>query len=358
MIAVMLHKPNVWLEFHGWSPKYIPSIPAPRFRGASAQEVMFGADYPLFTYERLVADWRALGFDDTTLRRVFVDNAAPGSSPPSPAADHGSGPSGQGRDRGGGAEPGHRLRDRRGSSPPKALGWRWSRDVAEPLDAAVARCAEGGGRAMAIAARHPQAGDPRAHRRIRARDVRPARRPRQQRRRASLGMLDTFDDAAWAKAIEQNLMSVVRLTRHAIPHLRAAGGGAIVNIAALSVLQPMATFGLSVATWAGVLGYAKTLSLEVAADRITVNTLCPGRIATARLEKVFGTGAGGAALDDGARADMAKQVPRSGASARRTRSRASSRSSPRRGAGTSRGRCSTSTAGGVRRSLDRHAGRT
>jgi 3-oxoacyl-[acyl-carrier protein] reductase len=124
-----------------------------------------------------------------------------------------------------------------------------------------------------------------------------------------LGRIDEFDDAAWSKAVEQNLMSVVRLTRHAVPHLRAAGGGAIVNITALSALQPIAKFGLSVATWAGVHGYAKTLSLEVAADRITVNTICPGRIATGRLDKVFGSGAGGAPVDDAAIAEMAKQIP-------------------------------------------------
>jgi 3-oxoacyl-[acyl-carrier protein] reductase len=124
-----------------------------------------------------------------------------------------------------------------------------------------------------------------------------------------LGRLDEFDDAAWSKAVEQNLMSVVRLTRHAIPHLRSAGGGSIVNITALSVLQPIARFGLSVATWAGVLGYAKTLSLEVATDRITVNTICPGRIATGRLDKVFGAAAGGTPIDEQALADMAKQIP-------------------------------------------------
>ena len=106
-----------------------------------------------------------------------------------------------------------------------------------------------------------------------------------------LGNLAEFDDAAWDKAVQQNLMSVVRLTRRAIPHMRSAGGGRIVNITALSVLQPMPRFGLSVATWAGVIGYAKTLSLEVAADQITVNTICPGRIATGRLAKVFGAAA-------------------------------------------------------------------
>jgi len=124
-----------------------------------------------------------------------------------------------------------------------------------------------------------------------------------------LGLLSDFDDAAWQRAVEQNLMSVVRLSRHSLPHLSAAGAGRIVNIAALSVLQPAPKFGLSVATWAAVIGYAKTLSLEVAADKITVNTLCPGRIATGRLEKVFGSGAGAPALDDQALAEMAKSMP-------------------------------------------------
>ena len=51
----------------------------------------------------------------------------------------------------------------------------------------------------------------------------------------------------------------------------------------------------SAATWSAVLGYAKTLSLELAASAITVNTLCPGRIATGRLAKVFGAGVADAA---------------------------------------------------------------
>ena len=47
---------------------------------------------------------------------------------------------------------------------------------------------------------------------------------------------------------------------------------------------------MSVATWGGVIGYAKTLSLEVAKHNINVNTICPGYIETQRLEKVFAAG--------------------------------------------------------------------
>ena len=105
-----------------------------------------------------------------------------------------------------------------------------------------------------------------------------------------LGELVSFDDAAWTKAVEQNLMYVVRMTRAVVPQMKARGGGSILNITAISAIQPIAGFGLSVATWGGVLGFAKTLSLEVARDNTNVNTICPGYIETQRLEKVFAAG--------------------------------------------------------------------
>ena len=75
MIAVMLHKPNVWAELHGWSPKYLTEPLRRDIARRLTRRVMFGADYPLFRYERLVADWRNLGFDDEVLERVFHRNA-------------------------------------------------------------------------------------------------------------------------------------------------------------------------------------------------------------------------------------------------------------------------------------------
>ena len=62
--------------------------------------------------------------------------------------------------------------------------------------------------------------------------------------------------------------------------MQAAGAGRIVNITALSVKAPIVGFGLSVATWAGLVGYAKTLSRELGPFGITVNTICPGRFDT------------------------------------------------------------------------------
>ena len=124
-----------------------------------------------------------------------------------------------------------------------------------------------------------------------------------------LGALETFDDAAWDKAISQNLMSVVRLSRGVLPFMKSAGMGRIINITALSALQPIVGFGLSVATWAGVLGYAKTLSLEAGPHGITVNTICPGRFATGRVAKVYGAAAGEGGLSPKALADMTRDFP-------------------------------------------------
>ena len=105
-----------------------------------------------------------------------------------------------------------------------------------------------------------------------------------------LGDILSFDDTAWAKAVDQNLMYVVRMVREAVPVMKARGGGSILNITAISAIQPIPGFALSVATWSGVIGYSKTLSLEVAAHGINVNTICPGYIDTTRLQKVFAAG--------------------------------------------------------------------
>ena len=105
-----------------------------------------------------------------------------------------------------------------------------------------------------------------------------------------LGPVLSFDDAAWANAVEQNLMYVVRMVRAVVPSMKERGGGSILNITAISAIQPIAGFALSVATWSGLIGYAKTLSLEVAQHGINVNTICPGYFDTTRLQKVFAAG--------------------------------------------------------------------
>ncbi|WP_162256443.1 SDR family NAD(P)-dependent oxidoreductase [Sphingomonas sp. Root710] len=106
-----------------------------------------------------------------------------------------------------------------------------------------------------------------------------------------LGNALDFDDLRWTRAFEQNLLSVVRMIRGVAPMMESRGGGSILNITALTAIQPLASFGLSVSTWAGVVGLAKTLSHELGPKGIRINTLCPGLFETPRLELAGGPSA-------------------------------------------------------------------
>ncbi len=96
------------------------------------------------------------------------------------------------------------------------------------------------------------------------------------------GSFDAHDDAAWARAAELNLMSAVRFSRQAIPHMRRKRWGRIINITSVAVKQPVEGLILSNAVRAAVVGMAKTLSNELAGDGILVNNICPGFIETDR----------------------------------------------------------------------------
>ncbi len=93
----------------------------------------------------------------------------------------------------------------------------------------------------------------------------------------------SFDDAAWASAFDLLLMSVVRAVRLVAPSMRQRGGGAILIGTSSSVKEPIPNLALSNVLRSAVTSLAKTLSFELAADRIRVNTLIPGRIETDRL---------------------------------------------------------------------------
>jgi 3-oxoacyl-[acyl-carrier protein] reductase len=67
--------------------------------------------------------------------------------------------------------------------------------------------------------------------------------------------------------------------------MRARGGGRIINIVSTSVKQPIDGLLLSNAIRPGVVGLAKTLSVELGPDNITVNNVCPGRILTNRIRQ-------------------------------------------------------------------------
>jgi 3-oxoacyl-[acyl-carrier protein] reductase len=91
---------------------------------------------------------------------------------------------------------------------------------------------------------------------------------------------------AWAEALELNLLSTIRLAQAAIPYMRRNSWGRIVCITSISVKSPLTGMVLSNTVRPGVVGYAKTVSQEFAQDGITVNVICPGYMATDRVNEL------------------------------------------------------------------------
>ena len=87
----------------------------------------------------------------------------------------------------------------------------------------------------------------------------------------------------WATAVQRSLLFFARMAREAMPHLKKAGGGRIINILASTVYQPIPKLALSGATRMGVIAWAKSLADEVGRDGILVNNVCPGSILSERM---------------------------------------------------------------------------
>jgi meso-butanediol dehydrogenase/(S,S)-butanediol dehydrogenase/diacetyl reductase len=94
------------------------------------------------------------------------------------------------------------------------------------------------------------------------------------------GLTPDLDPEVWKRTIEVDLHSVFYGCRAAIPHLRRAGGGAIVNTVSISGMS--GDYGLAAynAAKGAVLNYTRTLAIDHACDGIRVNAVCPGPIDT------------------------------------------------------------------------------
>jgi 3-oxoacyl-[acyl-carrier protein] reductase len=101
------------------------------------------------------------------------------------------------------------------------------------------------------------------------------------------GTFDVLGDSEWQAAFELTLLSAIRMIRAVLPHMRRAGGGAIVNLQSTSVKAPIDNLMLSNAIRTGVIGLAKSLSFELAKDGIRVNNVLPGAIMTDRQREML-----------------------------------------------------------------------
>lgn len=99
----------------------------------------------------------------------------------------------------------------------------------------------------------------------------------------------TFDQTdldMYRKAFELNALSAIRLARLVVPDMRKQKWGRLINITSISVKQPIEGLLLSNTVRAGLTGWAKTLSTEIAADGVTVNNVAPGYTLTERQDEL------------------------------------------------------------------------
>ncbi len=85
------------------------------------------------------------------------------------------------------------------------------------------------------------------------------------------------EDAVWEESFDILFLPAVRLTRLAVPHLREAGGGAIVHLASIWGRESGGLPGYN-AMKAALISHAKAMATQLAPDRIRVNTVAPGSI--------------------------------------------------------------------------------
>ncbi|TRC72640.1 SDR family oxidoreductase [Mesorhizobium sp. WSM4307] len=92
--------------------------------------------------------------------------------------------------------------------------------------------------------------------------------------------LEDVSDAEWEKTIAVNLTAIFRVCRATLPLLRAAGGGSIVNIASVHADATVPGVPAYAATKAAVVGLSRQIALDYAVDRIRVNAVLVGSVAT------------------------------------------------------------------------------
>ena len=89
------------------------------------------------------------------------------------------------------------------------------------------------------------------------------------------GAFESFDEAAWQKAIDLSFMSNVRLIKAALPYLRKYAAASVLTVTSYSVKQPIPNLVLSNSIRAATIGLTKSLALELGKDGIRFNSILP-----------------------------------------------------------------------------------
>ncbi len=97
--------------------------------------------------------------------------------------------------------------------------------------------------------------------------------------------VEEFPLAKWDAIIAINLSSAFHTTRAAVPYMKAKKWGRIINVASAHALVASPFKSAYVASKHGIMGFTKTIALEVAEQGVTVNAICPGYVLTPLVEK-------------------------------------------------------------------------
>lgn len=101
------------------------------------------------------------------------------------------------------------------------------------------------------------------------------------------GLSPQIEDDQWQRVIDINLTATFRTTRTALPQMLRARFGRVVNVASVVGLHANAGQANYAASKAGVVGFTKTVAVEVARRGVTVNAVAPGLIDTSLAEEVL-----------------------------------------------------------------------
>lgn len=97
--------------------------------------------------------------------------------------------------------------------------------------------------------------------------------------------IDEFPPEKWDQIIAINLTSAFHMTRLAVPYMKEAGWGRIINLASAHALVASPFKAAYVAAKHGIAGLTKTVALELGEKNITCNAICPGYVKTPLVEK-------------------------------------------------------------------------
>jgi NAD(P)-dependent dehydrogenase (short-subunit alcohol dehydrogenase family) len=103
---------------------------------------------------------------------------------------------------------------------------------------------------------------------------------------AGIGMVKQITDvteAEWDACLDTNLKGAFLATKHAIPHMRARGGGSIVNMASNAGILPRAHDPVYSTSKGALVAFTKSIALCHSVDRIRVNAVCPGPVGDTRM---------------------------------------------------------------------------